>query len=47
MDAGQVGICRIPDNAWLEGADPIDGHDHAVTLLIEHARRPEPDKPCA
>ena len=43
MDAGQVGICRIPDNAWLEGADAIDGHGHAVVVLVEHARRPDSD----
>lgn len=42
MDASQVGICRIPRNAWLEGAEPLDGHDHAVVLLLEHPRRPEP-----
>ena len=43
MDASQVGICRIPENAWLEGSDPVDGHDHAVVLLIEHPRLPDRD----
>ena len=41
MDASQVGICRIPENAWLEGRDPVGGHDHAVVLLIEHPRLPD------
>ena len=41
MDASQVGICRIPENAWLEGIDPVGGHDHAVVLLIEHPRLPD------
>ena len=41
MDASQVGICRIPDNAWLAGADPVDGHDHAVVMLFAHPRLPD------
>ncbi len=41
MDASQVGICRIPENAWLEDAERLDGHDHAIVLLIEHPRQPE------
>jgi hypothetical protein len=47
MDASQVGICRIPDNAWLEGAERAEHdhapHDHAVVILVEHGRVPEPD----
>jgi len=42
MDASQVGICRIPDNAWLEGVAP-EAHDYAVVVLVEHGRVPEPD----
>ncbi len=50
MDASQVGICRIPDNAWLAGAEraphdhaPHDHapHDHAVVILVEHGRVPD------
>ncbi len=41
MDASQVGICRIPDNAWLDGAAPAAGHTHAVVMLFEHPRLPE------
>ena len=37
MDASQVGICRIPDNAWLAGAERRD-HDHAIVILVEHSR---------
>jgi len=43
MNASQVGICRIPDSAW-SGA-PIDGHDHAVVLLLAHGRVPEAGNP--
>ncbi|MGB0629648.1 MAG: Fe-S protein [Alphaproteobacteria bacterium] len=43
MDASQVGICRIPDNAWLDGVDAIAGHDHAVVMLFEHPRLPDAD----
>ncbi len=38
MDASQVGICRIPDNAWLADVEPCEGHDHAIVVLIEHSR---------
>lgn len=45
MDASQVGICRIPENAWREGATPR-AHSHAIVLLVEHQRVPE-DEPSA
>ncbi|MDE0060652.1 MAG: hypothetical protein OXP07_21255, partial [Defluviicoccus sp.] len=38
MDASQMGICRIPESAWLAGVERCDGHDHAIVILIEHAR---------
>ncbi|MFT5485213.1 MAG: reductive dehalogenase [Paracoccaceae bacterium] len=41
MDASQVGICRIADNAWLTGADAVEGHTHAVVMLCEHPRLPD------
>lgn len=45
MNASQVGICTIPENAWLEGAAP-DDHGQAVVMLIEHGRIPN-DQPIA
>ena len=44
MNASQVGICALPDAAWAEGADTLD-HDHAVVLMLEHGRVPEPGNP--
>jgi len=44
MNASQVGICRIPANAWAVGAEPLD-HQFAVVLLLEHGRVPERDNP--
>ena len=44
MNASQVGICRIPENAWSAGAASED-HDYAVVLLLEHGRLPEPGNP--
>jgi len=44
MNASQVGICRIPANAWVQGAAAED-HDFAVVLLLEHGRVPEPGNP--
>ncbi len=43
MDASQVGICKIPDNAWLEGCSNPQQHSHAIVLLIEHPRLPDED----
>jgi ferredoxin len=44
MNASQVGVCRIPTNAWVQGA-AVEGHDFAVVLLLEHGRVPEPGNP--
>ena len=41
MNASQVGICRIPPNAWAQGVKPL-AHQYAVVLLLEHGRVPEP-----
>ena len=40
MDASQVGICRLPKGAWLEGC-AREPHDHAIVVLVEHGRLPE------
>jgi len=42
MDAAQVGICQLPKDAWLADVEP-EAHSHAVVMLIEHGRVPEPD----
>ena len=42
MDAAQVGICRIPDNAWLDGAER-SADDHAVVMLVEDGKVPDED----
>ncbi len=44
MNASQVGICRIPENAWAKGAE-IPDHPYAVVLLLEHGRVPEAGNP--
>lgn len=40
MDASQVGICALPESAWIDDVAP-DAHDHAVVILVEHGRLPE------
>lgn len=40
LDASQVGICRIPESAWLSGSER-PAHDHAIVILVERARVPE------
>jgi epoxyqueuosine reductase QueG len=42
MNASQIGICRIPENAWCVGA-PRDPHAYAIVILVEHGRVPESD----
>ena len=42
LDAAQVGICRIPANAWCSGGEH-PAHAFAAVILVEHPRRPEPD----
>jgi ferredoxin len=37
MDASQVGICRIPANAWLAGSEQR-GDTHAIVILVERGR---------
>lgn len=40
MNASQVGICRIPDNAWCLGS-ARDAHAYGVVILVEYGRVPE------
>ena len=42
MDASQVGICRIPDNAWLIGAEKTPD-SYAIVLLVEDGKVPDKD----
>ncbi len=42
MNASQVGVCGMPETAWFAGSERA-GHDHAVVILVEHGRVPEPD----
>ncbi len=42
LDAAHVGICELPDAAWLRDAAQKP-HTHAIVILVEHGRTPEPD----
>jgi hypothetical protein len=42
MDASCVGICRIPENAWIAGAAKLP-HEFVLVVMVEHPRRPGPD----
>ncbi len=42
MDASQVGTCRIPETAWLEGVEK-SSLDYAVVLLVEYGKVPDAD----
>ncbi|MDP6690967.1 MAG: reductive dehalogenase domain-containing protein, partial [Alphaproteobacteria bacterium] len=44
MNADQIGICQIPDNAWTSDGEALD-HPFAVVLLLAHGRVPEADNP--
>ena len=41
LNASLAACCRIPDAAWR--AAPIAGHCHALAILVEYGRDPEPD----
>jgi reductive dehalogenase len=42
MNASQVGICAVPDNAWNLSVAK-DSHSRAVVMLVEFGRVPERD----
>ena len=42
LDASHVGICFLPASAWLADRVPA-AHTHAIAVLVEHGRMPEPD----
>ena len=44
MNVSQVGVCRMPVNAWADETEPL-AHDYAVVLLLEHGRLPELGNP--
>lgn len=41
VDASQMAICEIPENAWVGNRNP--SHSHAVVILVEHADPIDPD----
>ena len=41
LDADHVGVCRVPDNAWLGTDRPA--HTFAVVILVASGRSVEPD----
>ena len=45
LDASHAGICQLPANAWLAGAEAdtaTQAHDHALVILVAHGRPGEP-----
>ena len=42
LNASQVGICSMPENAWLDGSESRP-HGHAVVIVVETPRLPEAD----
>ena len=44
LDADQVGIAALGEDAWLAGASPLP-HDHAVVILVAYGRLPETGNP--
>jgi ferredoxin len=42
LDASQMGICKLPANAWYAGETATD-HDHAIVIMVAHGRTPEDD----
>ena len=42
LDAAQVGVCRMTENVWYEGATKI-GHTQAIIIIVRPGRTPEVD----
>ena len=40
LNAATVGICRLPQNAWV-GGKHLDSSTHAIVVAVEHGREPE------
>ena len=45
LNASLAGCCEIPPSAWM--AAPIAGHRHALAIVVEFARDPEPGNSAA
>jgi len=46
LDASMMGICAMPQQAWLQGRS-VAGHGYAVAVLVEYGRFPEKDNSAA
>ncbi len=46
LNASGIGICALPQNAWLVGCDETAA-THAVVIMVEHGRGPEADNMAA
>ena len=42
LDAAQVGICNLVENAWYEGSS-ASKHTHAIVIVVRPGRTPEVD----
>ncbi len=42
LDASEAGLCKVPDNAWLQGASRPAGHTHALVILVEYGDSIDP-----
>jgi reductive dehalogenase len=42
LDAAQVGVCELVENAWYAGNDPL-AHKLAVVIMVRPGRTPEAD----
>lgn len=45
LNGSLAGCCAIPETAWT-GAR-IEGHRHALAVVVEFGRQPAPDNPAA
>jgi ferredoxin len=45
LNASLAGCCEVPPTAWT--GSRIEGHRHALAIVVEFGRDPEPDNPAA
>jgi len=47
LDASQVGICALPESAWLDSESHQKAQTHGVVILVEYADPIDADNPAA
>ncbi|MCP5214555.1 MAG: Fe-S protein [Pseudomonadales bacterium] len=47
LDASMIGLCKLPENAWVKGGARNPSHTHALVVLVEFSNPIDPDNMAA